>query len=404
MILTYEAVDAAGKRSHDVVEARDRTEAADLLRRRGLFVTNLAPQAASSRSRAASRPAARGRLPLKTLALFTRQMAMLLRAGSGLVPALAAIKRQMAHPRQAAILGRLITDLEDGTTLTDALRRHPHTFDAVYCAILAAGEASGSLAPMFERLAGIVGSQRTMRKKIVGAVAYPVLLMAMCLSILNVLMFFVLPRFAGMFKQLGVTVPPTTALLLQTGEALRNHWPMLLALTLGAAALAAWAVRTEGGQQWLADVQLRLPLLGRLRSRLIQAQVFRTMGTLLVSRVGVLDTLELVRQSTRNTRYQRLFDGLESAVTSGGQLSQAFEASGLVEPAICQAVHTGEDSGALGDALNYCADVLDENNTELISMLTRLIEPVILITMGLVVGAVAISLFLPLFDLTSAIH
>jgi type II secretory pathway component PulF len=133
-------------------------------------------------------------------------------------------------------------------------------------------------------------------------------------------------------------------------------------------------------------------------------QVFRTMGTLVQSGVGVLDTLELARGSTRNSRFRRLFDEMHDAVTSGGQLSTAFEHSGVIDPSICQAVHTGEDSGNLGEALTYCADVLDETNAELISTLVKLVEPAILILMGLVIGCVAVSLFLPLFDMTSALR
>ena len=151
-------------------------------------------------------------------------------------------------------------------------------------------------------------------------------------------------------------------------------------------------------------MQIRIPFIGRLRSRLIQGQILRTMGMLTESRVGVLETLELAGRSTRNRRFQGLFNDLEAAVTSGGLLSTAFEDSGIVEPAICQAVRTGEESGNLSDALSYCADILDETNEELINVFARLLEPVILLGMGVVVGGVAISLFMPLFDLTSAIH
>ena len=148
---------------------------------------------------------------------------------------------------------------------------------------------------------------------------------------------------------------------------------------------------------------MRLPLIGRMRSRIMQAQILRTMGMLLEAQVGVLDTLELVRSSTWTKAFHRLFRSMDDAVTSGGQLSTAFSESGIIEPYICQAIRTGEDSGSLGEAMAYCADVLDETNTEMLNALAKLIEPAILITMGVVVGGVAISLFLPLFDLTSAI-
>ncbi len=406
MILTYDAMDAGGRPTTDSIDAPNVKEAVEQLRRRGLYVKKIAESRASTSRRSAAlraRTADSVRLPLKLLVQITRQLAMLLRAGSGLVPAISAIQRQMPNPNHAALLGRLVNDLEDGMTLTETLRKHPRTFDAVYCAIIAAGEASGTLTEMFERLSVIVGKRRALRKKILGAMAYPALLIVMCSHILLVLLFFVLPRFNAMFVQLGVKTPATTHALLQTADILRNYWPLLLLLAAGLSGAVAWTLTSAAGRQWLSNVQLLIPIVGRLRSRLIQGQIFRTMGMLLESRVDVLDTLDLVRESTRNRRFGKLFNDLQEAVTSGGRLSTAFEESTIVEPYICQAIYTGEDSGSLGESMSFCADMLDESNEEFITMVTKMLEPLILIIMGFVVGGVAISLFVPLFDMTSAI-
>ncbi len=414
MILTYEAVDAQGRPTKDTVEATDSKDAVEQLRRRGLYVTHVARASSSvigdkQGAGVRDRPRRLGsrsepKLPLKTLVVFTRQIAMLLRAGSGIVPAVSAIKRQMSKPGPTALLSEVISDLQEGMRLTDTLRKHPRTFDPVYCAVIAAGEASGNLTEMFDRLAVIVGKRRTMRNKVLGALAYPALLILMSANIFIALLLFVIPRFSDMFVQLGLTPPAPTRIMLATGAALAEHW---LAILVSAVALVLGIVvtlRSPQGRQWLSNVQLSVPLLGRLRSRLIQGQVFRTMGMLLESAVGVLDTLELVRASTRNNRFQKLFRDLEEAVTSGGGLSRTFENSGLVEAHICQAIHTGEESGFLGGSMVYCADMLDESNTELIDTIMRLIEPIILIGMGFVVGTVAVSLFLPLFDMTAAMN
>lgn len=409
MLLTYDAVDAGGRNSSDSIEAGSVKDAVEQLRRRGLYVKKIAEPRAAARTNSPRTLSLRKRgksphLPLKPLVQVTRQVAMLLRAGSGLVPAISAVQRQRKNPDHARLLGQVVADLEDGQTLTEALRKHPRCFDAVYCAIIAAGEASGTLTEMFERLSIIVGKRRALRKKIMGALAYPALLICMCFHILLVLLFFVLPRFNAMFLQLGVETPATTQLLLDTSDLLRSYWPVALAVALALAGGAAWAVTSRMGQQWLSDIQLAIPILGRLRSRLIQGQIFRTMGMLLESRVDVLDTIDLVRASSRNSRFKKLFSDLQAAVTSGGRMSTSFEASGIVEPYICQAIFTGEDSGNLGGAMSFCADMLDESNEELINVVTKLIEPVILIGMGMFVGGVAISLFMPLFDLTSAIR
>jgi type II secretory pathway component PulF len=174
-------------------------------------------------------------------------------------------------------------------------------------------------------------------------------------------------------------------------------------MLLGAAGIVGgltWLLTNPRGKIWICNIQLHIPLIGRLRSRLIQGQMFRTLGTLLESRVNIMEALELVKDSTRNQRFQKLFADLTATLESGGRLSTAFEASGLVEPYLCQAIHTGEDTGNLGGALSFCADMLDETNEELINLM----EPAILIIMGVVVGAIAVSLFMPLFDLTSGIR
>lgn len=405
MILTYDAIDAEGRTTTDTFEARNRQDAVERLRRRGLYVTRITePDVSHAASVARSELPEDARLPLRTLMLFTRQMAMLLRAGSSVVDAITAIKRQMKKPNQAAVLSKTVLDLEGGVTLTDALRRHPRTFDAVYCAVVAAGEASATLDEMFERLALMVSKSRSTRNKVLGALTYPALLICMSWAIFLVLLFFVLPRFNAMFVQLGVDPPVSTKLMLTTANVLTDYWLIVLALFAALILGTVVTLTTDAGRQWLADMQVRVPLFGRLRSRLIQAQVFRTMGMLLGSRVAVLDSLDLVRQSTRNDRFQKLFDNVEEAVTSGGEISSAFERCAFIEPYVSQAVHTGEQAGNLGGAITYCADMLDETNQELIDTVMRLIEPVILIGMGVVVGGVAISLFMPLFDMTSAMR
>ena len=408
MNLTYSAVDNGGRSSTDSIEAGSIRDAVEQLRRRGLFVTNIAESHSRKKSgetaARASLTAGSAKLPLKKLSHMTRQIAMLLRSGSGIVPAFMAIQRQTTRPAHKALLGQIITDLEDGVPLTDALRKHPQTFDAVYCAIVAAGEASGTLTEMFDRLSVIVGKSRAMRKKILGALAYPCLLTVMCAKIFVVLLLFVIPRFADMFTQLGVKPPRTTVMLLDAGVIVRSYWVFLLGGLLAMAGCVSWLVTNRRGRDWISQIQLYIPLVGRLRSRLIQGQIFRTLGTLLESRVNIMEALELVRHSTRNQKFQGLFHDLTGALESGGRLSTAFESSGLVEAYLCQAIHTDEDTGNLGGALSFCADMLDETNEELVNMVMKLLEPVILIAMGFVVGGIAISLFMPLFDLTSGIR
>ncbi len=351
---------------------------------------------------ASLKPAKEERLSIKVLALFTRQMSMLLRSGSGLVPAIQSIAKQMSKPAQKDLLNNVAEDLEEGVSLTESFKKHPRTFDSVFCAIVAAGEAGAMLPQMFERLAAIVGKQRAMRNKIGGAMAYPILLIFMCIHIILGLMLFVMPRFADMFVQLDVEIPASTQFMLSSGKFISEHWAILLGCILACGAGIAWVVISKKGRQWLADFQLSIPIVGKLRSKLIQGSVFRTLGLLLQSKVGLLDSIALIRGATSNSAFQKMFKDLEDSVTSGGSISYALEASGIVEPYLCQAVRTGEECGNIDGALLFAADMLDESNTEAVDVVARLIEPIILLGMGVVVGAVCLSLFIPMFDMTSA--
>ncbi|MFQ5489716.1 MAG: type II secretion system F family protein [Phycisphaerae bacterium] len=404
MNLTFEAIDTAGRTVNNVIQAESARAAVEQLRQKGLMVTSIdqaQPNRVEQQADATALDESKLRLPLKQLVLFTRQMAMLLTSGSAVAPALNAIARQMGNPAHRALVRRLREDLEEGNTLAEALCRFSSTFDPSYCAVIAAGESSATLGSMFQRMSGVVGSRRVIRKKVLGAMAYPALLMMLCISQINVLLFFVLPRFGEMFATLGAPLPTSTKMMLALSESLLAYWPAVLAAAVAVVVGLVLLVGTAVGRQWIADIQIRIPMMGRLFSGLIQGQAFRTLGMLLEARVAVLESLELARRSTANNRFQALFDSMEEAVTSGGSLSDSLERSGLIAPAMCQAVRTGEESGNLGTAMTYVADVLDEDNAELVTTLTKLMEPAIIILMGVVVGGVAISLFLPMFDITS---
>lgn len=345
----------------------------------------------------------RVRLPIKQLTLFTRQMAMLMTSGSGVVPAISSIARQFPKPAHRQLMLRIVQDLEEGLTLVDALRKYPLAFDSTFCAIVAAGEATAQLGEMFDSLSKVVGKRRAMQNKIYGAMAYPGLLSMLCVGIITVMMFFVIPRFSIMFTTLSVPLPASTAFFIGTADLVRSHWPLFLIALLLCVGATTLGVVSSVGRKWISNVSTQLPFVGRVISGLIQGDTFRVLGMLVEARVGLLEAIDLVRGVTANGRFQQLYERMYTEVQSGGSISRAMDSSSLIAPTICHAVRTGEESGQLGGAMSYVADVLDEDNEELLNVATKLLEPLILIVMGIVVGAVAISLFLPLFDMTSAI-
>jgi len=405
MNLAYEAIDGSGRNVSDLVDAPSVKDAVEILRQRGLMVTHITRAKAEETQRLteASSELLKVRFSLRQLVMFTRQMAMLLTSGSAIVPALNALMRQMKDERQQRLVRQIVADLEEGHTFADALRKYPSIFDASYCAVVAAGEASANLSPMFTKLANMIGKRKSMRNKVVGAMIYPALLVTLCVGIINVLLFFVIPRFGDMFDTLGVPLPASTEFMLALAGGLRVWWPVPVGTVIALVVGGVYVLKSSAGRQFLSDVQTRIPVVGRVLSRLIQAEIMRILGMLIEAKVGVLDALDLARGVTGNHRYGVLCNRIEEAVTSGNSISSAMEESHLIDASICQAVRTGEESGSLGESVSYAADVLDEENAELVGVTTKLIEPVILVGMGVVVGIVAISLFTPLFDVTAAV-
>lgn len=403
MKIAYKAIDGSGTTVANVVEAPNLEEAVESLRRDGMFVTEV--QEASGREKAyrgteVVADAHAGHLTINELMLFTRQMAMLLRAGSPVVPSLVAIAKQMKGVSRV-LVETVRKDMEGGQGLAESLKQFPRTFSDVYVAIVGAGEMSANLPDMFTRLASLVGYKREIRNRIVSSAAYPLLLTGLSGAIVTVMVVFVVPRFRGLFESLGVPLPLTTKILFRLSFLVRDHWPWLAAAAVAwvVAALVVW--KTDAGRSRLRNLQTRVPMFGKLFSRLIQAQMFRVMGLLLQSRVGLMDTLQLTRRISTNGDYQQLCTEMNEALQRGNRLGEAMATSPIISPAIAQAVATGEDSGHLDQALLFVADVMDEENSHLINTMTKLLEPLILVGMGLVVGGIALALFIPLFDLAA---
>lgn len=406
MELTYEALDQKGNPVSDVLTANSVDEALEELHRRGLYVRNIieASKGRVKGVRARGVASERTSMSLKRLVYFTKQMNMLLKAGSSVVPALQTVRLQLKNRDHVAMIDSMIRDVEGGSPLSDAMSRFSRCFDSGYRAIVAAGEASATLPEMFNRLARIVAKRKAVRAKLIGGMTYPALLTLLSINVVVTLLLFVIPRFGGLFETLHADIPVSTKFFLALSNFLVARWKWLLGVVVGGLAFAIWFMLSARGKALFINVQTELPGLGWLAKKLLQGEVFRTLGMLLECRVGLLDAVELARGVTGNQRFQKLLDDVVEGVTSGQSMSSALKKCSWIEPVLAHSIQIGEDNGHLAAAVNYCADILEEENTELIATVTRLIEPIILIIMGIVVGAVAISLFMPLFDLTASMR
>jgi len=408
MQFVYQAMTSDGQTVSDRLEAASRSEAADALRAKGLTILNLDSRGAELR-RAAAPLRLRMPQPLRwraagrgDLMLLARQLKMLLESGSAVVPALEAIEAQTRKPALRAVVGSVREGVERGGSLTEALREHPAVFSPVFCSMVAAGEATGALPDAFRRLAELTLRQQQVRRMLWGAMLYPAILSVLCLGVIGLLIGFVVPRFEMLFTNLRAKLPATTQMIFAVSHLVLHRWPYLLAGAAAAATGLYLLLRLTRIASRLDELLLRAPLLGRLTARLVLGRILRVWAAMLRCHVPLLETIQKSRDASRNAQFLELLGQVEESVASGGHVGRALAQSPLVEPVVAAAIATGEANGRLAESVEFVSNWLDDDNTQLIAGVTRIVEPAMLTLMGVIVGLVAMSLFLPLFDLATA--
>ncbi|MDP6543802.1 MAG: type II secretion system F family protein [Phycisphaerae bacterium] len=422
MKLAYEAFDKTGQKVSDVIEAADIAEATEDLRKQDLFVADITPVRGDSgprkrRTRGGATDAAavgiqsgsedKARVSgsktrrLKTLSMFTRQLYVLVSTGTTLAQALSALERQIKDPGWRNAVGDVRMGLEEGCSLSEAMSSHSECFDSVYRHMIAAGESGGELTGMLERLADLTHKRLHIRAAIQGAMVYPCLLTVVALSVLVLLMVFVIPRFGELFDSLDTAQPPSTAILLAASEITVKYWWAMISGFVAVIVGLRTYFKSPHGRRVFDTLVLNIPKIGGIVRNFSTARIIRMLGVLLESRVPVLEALALTGDTTSNSHYTELMKRAERAVSQGQEISAVFAETDLITPAVYEATRSGEKSGQVGPLLLNLAEFLDEENEVTLKALTSIIEPVILIIMGLLVGFVALSMFMPLFDVTS---
>ncbi len=398
MKYVFEAFDRAGKVVRGSVEAGSESEATEKLRSQGMFVSSVQEYSAGH---------ARGkmRLPsvkrLRALAMVTRQMSLLIATGTTVVDALAAVERQVKDQKVRQTISAVRSRVEEGASLSEAMGAHPELFDTVSCSLIHAGETGGGMEGMLERLAGLARQQEKLVSSVIGSMVYPLLLIVVSVSVIVLMMTFVLPRFTEMFEALDAPLPATTQLLMTVSDFMRTYW-MGIIPAIGIGGFVAWrAIGTDKGRERAEKVLLRMPGIGKIVISLVVARMVRLLGVLIEARVPLLEALELTRASVQSRHFCALLEGAAERVSQGETLSSAFEGDALVPVSVSESIGNGEKSGRLGNVMSSLAEFMDEDNEVVVRSLSSIVEPVILVVLGVVVGFVAISMFLPLFDLTS---
>lgn len=408
MNIAYKGYEKTGKNVAGTIEAGSAAEARELLVAKGLFVTEMGSEDSGARGaegagngKRTRRGGGRGRR-LRDMTGFMRQLSVLVGTGAPVVEAITSLERQLAPGPWRATIVSVRKRLEDGYSLSASMEPHPEYFDAVARSLVAAGESSGKLDAMLQRVGALARQQIKIRASIVGAMVYPAVLMTVASIVLSVMIGFVLPRFKGLFESLSAPLPPTTRMLMSVGDFMRSYWWGVVPAVIGAIAGVVWWLGTPQGKVTVQRLAVRLPKFGDVTRSFVVARVVRIMGVLLEGKVPLLEALELTSASSGNVCYAALLDKAHAAVMRGENISTVFSQSPLVPNSVTEAVRSGERTGQMAPVLLHMADYLDEDNEIVLRSLTSIVEPLILLVLGVVIGFVAMSMFLPLFDLTSA--
>lgn len=390
----YTALDATGKRITGQVEAADQEAAVAAVNARGVFVVEMKEDASTAGGRAIKR----ARISKSELALFARRLADLSNAGLPLDRALQVISEQTESQALATVIGSVLVEVRGGLSVSAALAMHPKVFPDVFVQTLKAGEASGQFGPVATRLAELLEREVARRSQLVSALVYPSILALTAVGVVFFLMFFVVPRLSGVFKDLGSDLPFTTRMLLASTEGVMAHWPVVVGVLIGLVVVYRLWVRSERGAALRDAWILKLPLAGPVVTKSVVSRYAMVLGTLVFGGVPILEALRLAGMSTGNRVFQTGSEQLEGLVRDGNPLAEAMKQVGGFPPVLTHMVAIGEETGNLPDMLERVSNSLDFEVDTGLRRLMSMVEPVIVLGMGVFVGFVVLSVLLPIYE------
>ena len=345
-----------------------------------------------------SRATFSGRIKLRRVAVFTRQLATLLEAGMPLLRGLRLLQEQETHPPLKRVIGEIGFAIEGGNTLSEALAQYPRIFDRLYVNMVKAGELGGAMETALQRLAGFMEKSGKIKGKVKAAMFYPASVVTVAFGVMALLTLYVLPKFKEVFASLSPDggLPPFTQFVLNVSDGVRHHF--LAGFTVLAVSLIGlrWLVRTRAGRPVFDRLKLRLPVFGAITRKLAIARFTRTLGTLVSSGVPILQALTIVKEATGNVIMGRLVGEVHDNVKQGESIVGPLRRSGIFPAMVAGMVDVGEQTGALPEMLNRIADNYEEEVDNSVAAMVSLLEPVMIVFLAVVVGGIVIAMFLPI--------
>ena len=340
------------------------------------------------------------KIKLRDKVVFARQFATMINAGLALLRGLYILEEQTQNPRFKKIISQIRQDVEAGMPLSDAMARHPVAFDRLFVSMVRAGEIGGVLDQTLERLATQLEKDDSLRRSVKSAMTYPVLIFCFALLVLFGLILFIIPVFAKMYADLGGQLPLLTRIMVGASNLLRGYWWIVFPAII----LAVWGVRrykrsTQGTELW-DKIKLKIPMgVGAIIQKIVVARFSRTLATLVTSGVPILQAIEITGKTSGNTVIEHAMDEVQSNIKSGESISRPLQRISIFPPMVTQMISIGEETGALDTMLHKIADFYEDEVDAAVKSLTSIIEPVMMIFVGGIVGVVVISMYLPIFNM-----
>ncbi len=340
----------------------------------------------------------------KDLIVFTRQFSTMIDAGLPLIQGLDILANQEENPTFKKVLMQVKLDVEGGSSLAEALKKHPKVFDNLYVNLVAAGEMGGILDTILQRLAAYIEKNARLVSKVKGALIYPVTIMIIAVAVIIVMLLFVIPVFAEMFTDFGSELPGLTQFVVNISDFLRNNW-IVLTVIFAALFFAFKRFRsTDRGEYTVDKYLLKATVIGDLLRKVAVAKFTRTLGTLITSGVPILDGMDVVAKTAGNRVVEEAINNTKQSISEGKTIAAPLEESGVFPPMVCQMVAVGESAGSLDSMLEKIADFYEEEVDTAVDAITALIEPVMMVFLGGTVGTMLIAMYLPIFKIAGAIE
>jgi type IV pilus assembly protein PilC len=398
----YKVKDKSGKLVEGSLEAENAQLVVSKLRSMGYVPIEIQQQGGTSLRRDLKLPFS-DRIKLKDVAVFSRQFATMINSGLSLLRSLSILAEQTESKPLAEVANQVRMDVEKGSSLSQAMSKHPKAFNRLYVSMVRAGEVGGALDSVLMRLADTIEKQVELRRKVKSAMTYPLVVAVLVLTIVTAMLLFVIPMFQGIYKELGGTLPAPTQLLINISNICRKFWYMIFLVEIGGAfAFRRWINSEEGRKQWDA-IKLKVPIFGKLVRKTALARFSRTLSALVRSGVPILESLDIVAETAGNYVVATAVRETQAAVKRGDPLSKKLEDHPVFPPMVVQMIAVGEETGALDEMLDKIADFYDQEVEATVDALTSLIEPLLIVVMGVCVGGMIISLYLPMFNIIKLI-